>query len=165
MVETQPSAQSSFQKLNFGSSSQKTRKSRYQTFLVLSSFTGFLGFVRNILHRIVSNEGVTIKILVGCILKRQVRFKMKITSQNTCCIGRRAGTSGPRPSQRSQDEVEKYVAGTTSSHEHPSEPQNWENSNFGALDLPSPKNISNAKRIRWTREEHKEFVTAFCKQN
>ena len=31
-----------FQKLNFGNSSQKTRKSRYQTFLNLSSFTGFL---------------------------------------------------------------------------------------------------------------------------
>ena len=53
-VETQPSTQSPFQKLNFGSSSQKTRKSRYQTFLVLSSFTGFLYFVPNILARIVN---------------------------------------------------------------------------------------------------------------
>ena len=50
-VET--SAQSPLQKLRFGSSSQKTRKSRYQTFLVLSSFTGFLYFVPNILPRIV----------------------------------------------------------------------------------------------------------------
>ena len=41
-VETLSSAQSPFQKLNFGNSSQKTRKSRYQTFLVLSSYTGFL---------------------------------------------------------------------------------------------------------------------------
>ena len=49
----QPSAQSSFQKLNFGNSSEKTRKSKYQTFLVLSSFTGFLYFVSNILSRIV----------------------------------------------------------------------------------------------------------------
>ena len=32
-VETLPSAQSPFQKLNFGNSSQKTRKSRYQIFL------------------------------------------------------------------------------------------------------------------------------------
>ena len=51
-VDTSPSAKSLFQKLNIGSSSQKTRKSRYQTFLVLSSFTGFLYFVRNVLPRV-----------------------------------------------------------------------------------------------------------------
>ena len=44
-VELYPSAQSPFQKLNFDNSSHKTRKSRYQTFLLLSSFTGFLYFV------------------------------------------------------------------------------------------------------------------------
>ena len=52
-VQTQPSVKSPFQKLNFGNGSQKTRKSRYQTFLFLSSFTGFLNFVPNILPRIV----------------------------------------------------------------------------------------------------------------
>ena len=52
-VETEPSAQSPFQKLNLGSSSQKTRKGRYQTFLVLSSFTGFLYLVPNILPWII----------------------------------------------------------------------------------------------------------------
>ena len=52
-VETWPSAQSPFQELNFGISSQKTRKSRYQTFLVLTSFIGFLYFVPNILSEIV----------------------------------------------------------------------------------------------------------------
>ena len=52
-VETYPSAQSPFQKLNFGSSTQKTCKGRYQTFFVLSSFTGFLCFGPNILRRIV----------------------------------------------------------------------------------------------------------------
>ena len=41
-------------KLNLGSSSQKTRKSTYQTFLVLSSFTGFLYSVPTILPRIVA---------------------------------------------------------------------------------------------------------------
>ena len=51
--KTQPSAQHSFQKLNFGNSTQKTRKSRYQTFFILSSFTGFLYFVPNILSQIV----------------------------------------------------------------------------------------------------------------
>ena len=44
---------SSFQKSNFGNGNQKTRKSRYKTFLVLFSFTGFLYFVPNILPRIV----------------------------------------------------------------------------------------------------------------
>ena len=57
-VQTQPSAQSPFQKLNFGNSSPKTRKSRYQTFLVLSSFTGFLCFVPNILSEIVAFCGL-----------------------------------------------------------------------------------------------------------
>ena len=52
-VETSPSAQSPFQKLNFGNSSQKTLKSRYQTFLSLSSFPGFLYFVPVILSEIV----------------------------------------------------------------------------------------------------------------
>ena len=37
------------EKKNFGNDSQKTRKNRYQTFIVLSSFTGFLCFVPNIL--------------------------------------------------------------------------------------------------------------------
>ena len=37
-----PSAQPPFQKFNFGNSSLKKCKSRYQTFLVLPNFTGFL---------------------------------------------------------------------------------------------------------------------------
>ena len=45
--------ESPFQKLNFGNSSGKIRKNRYQTFVVLSSFTGFLYFVPNILSRTV----------------------------------------------------------------------------------------------------------------
>ena len=51
--ETHPCPLSPFQKLNFGGSSQKTRKSRYQTFLFLSSFTGFPYPVPNTLPRIV----------------------------------------------------------------------------------------------------------------
>ena len=53
-VET--SAQSPFQKSNFGNNSQKTCKSRYQNFLVLSSCTWFLYFVPNILSRNVETE-------------------------------------------------------------------------------------------------------------
>ena len=55
-AETEPSAQSPLHKLNFGSSSQKTRKSRYQNFLALSSFTGFIYPVPNTLLRIVGWE-------------------------------------------------------------------------------------------------------------
>ena len=40
-VETQPSAQSAC-RLNFGNSNQKLRKRRYQNFLSLFSFSGFL---------------------------------------------------------------------------------------------------------------------------
>ena len=52
-VETEPSAHFPFKKLNFGTSSQKTDKSRYQTCLILFTFTGFLYFVPNIFPMIV----------------------------------------------------------------------------------------------------------------
>ena len=55
-VEIQSNTQSPFHNLNFGSSSQKTRKSRHQTFLVPSGFTGFLYFVPNTLPRIVGTK-------------------------------------------------------------------------------------------------------------
>ena len=45
--------QAPFHKLNIGNSSQKTCKSRSQTFHLISGFTGFLYFVRNILPRLV----------------------------------------------------------------------------------------------------------------
>ena len=52
-LETQSSDQSSFHKSNFDNSCQKTSKIRRQIFEILSSFTGFLYFVPNILTRIV----------------------------------------------------------------------------------------------------------------
>ena len=54
-VETQPSAQSSIQKLNVDNSCEKTRKIRYYIFEVLSNFTVFLYFLPNILARIVDD--------------------------------------------------------------------------------------------------------------
>ena len=42
--ETNSSAQSSFQKWNFGNSTQEVQESRYQSFLVLSGFIRFLYF-------------------------------------------------------------------------------------------------------------------------
>ena len=52
-VKTESSAQSTFKKLSFGCSSQKTRESRCQSFLVFSSYTGFLQSLQNILDTIV----------------------------------------------------------------------------------------------------------------
>ena len=44
-VETEENAQSSFKKQNFGNSIQKLPKSKYQSFLVITSFAWFLYFV------------------------------------------------------------------------------------------------------------------------
>ena len=86
---------------------------------------------------------------------------MKTRSQTTCCIGRRADKSGPRPSVRTQAEIENYVTGKKSTTENLSESKNRENSNLLPLDPPSHKNISKAKRVKWTRDEYKEIMTAF----
>ena len=51
-METEPSAQSPFQKKNFGHSSLKLRRSIYQICLALSNFTWFLCFVPLIFSRI-----------------------------------------------------------------------------------------------------------------
>ena len=53
LVKTQHSAQSHSQKLDFSNSSQNVPKSKYQSSLLLSDFTGLLYFVRNILSEIV----------------------------------------------------------------------------------------------------------------
>ena len=53
-VQTQPSAQSPFQKSNVDNSCQKTRKIRYYIFEALSNFIVFLYFVPSILSRIVA---------------------------------------------------------------------------------------------------------------
>ena len=51
-LQTQPNAQSYFQKSNVDNSCQKTRKIRYYIFEVLPSFIVSLYFVPNILSRI-----------------------------------------------------------------------------------------------------------------
>ena len=56
-VETQPSAQSSFQRLNVDNSCEKLLKIRYYTFEVLSNFTVFLYFMSNVFARIVDVYG------------------------------------------------------------------------------------------------------------
>ena len=53
LVETQPSAQSSFQILNVNSGSEKAREIRYHIFQVLLTFTVFLKIVPNIFPIIV----------------------------------------------------------------------------------------------------------------
>ena len=53
-----PSAQFPIQKLNFGNNTQNVRKSSYECFLVLFSFTEFLYFVSNIFSRIVQKKQI-----------------------------------------------------------------------------------------------------------
>ena len=62
-VETQPSAQSSFQKLNVDNSCQKTRKIRYYIFEALPNFTLSPQFVPNTLARIVALSKFRYRIL------------------------------------------------------------------------------------------------------
>ena len=52
-VETEENAQSSFKKQNFGNSIQKLRKSKYQSFLVITSFAWFLYFVSISFYRMI----------------------------------------------------------------------------------------------------------------
>ena len=52
-VETRPSTQSSFQKLNVDNNCEKRRKIRYYIFEVLPNFTEFLYFVPNIFSTII----------------------------------------------------------------------------------------------------------------
>ena len=61
---------------------------------------------------------------------------------------------------RNQTGSEKYAAGTNSSPEHPSGPQNQEKLILGPLDSPSPKKRK-TKRTKWTREQYKQVMTAF----
>ena len=86
---------------------------------------------------------------------------MKTRIQTICCISLHADKLGLHPSVRSQTDIENYATGTSSSPEYPSEPQNQKNPNLGPLDPPSHKNISKAKRIKWTCEEYKEVMTSF----
>ena len=72
-MNTEPGAQSPFQKSNFRNGGQNLRKSRSQSFLVLSNFTLFLYFVPNILSRMVelftqtfANPAVTECIYISC---------------------------------------------------------------------------------------------------
>ena len=64
-VETQPSVQFSFQKLNFDNNRQKSRTIREQIFEALSNFNGFLYFVPNILSRIVELVSNIFWMIVG----------------------------------------------------------------------------------------------------
>ena len=78
MVETWSIDQSPFQKLNSGNNSQKVWKNKYQSFLVISNFTGFLYFVPNILSGIVGWNKTFDKINIGM----QNFSKKMITKRN-----------------------------------------------------------------------------------
>ena len=85
---------------------------------------------------------------------------METKSKKPYCIGCRAGKSGPRLPVANQAGIRKYAAGTNSSPEHPSGSQNREKLNLGPLDSPSPKKKQKPKRIKWTRGEYKQVMSA-----
>ena len=59
-VEKQPSTQSPFHEVNFSNSNYKTRKNKYQTFLVLSNFTEFLYCVPKTFPRIADIKTINV---------------------------------------------------------------------------------------------------------
>ena len=71
---------------------------------------------------------------------------METRSKKPYCIGHRASKSGPRLPVRNQAGIEKYIAGTNSSPEHPSGPQNWEKPNLCPLHSSSPKKKQKTKK-------------------
>ena len=82
-VEIYPSTQSPLMKLHIGSRSQKTRKYRYQTFLILSVFTGFQYFILNFLPRINRTDNILeiCKVLVQIHIfknkkKRDIQYRI-----------------------------------------------------------------------------------------
>ena len=72
----------SAQKLDFGNSSLKTRKSIYQAFLFLSTFTAFLHFIPNILSDIASFK----MLLLKRIFCYNFKSKMSMYSYFRLCI-------------------------------------------------------------------------------
>ena len=81
-VETQSSAQSFFQKLNFDKGSQKARKTRYQIFVALSNFAAFLYFVPNIFKSTYFEEQlrtVTFKIMFKKLRKIKICWQEILT--------------------------------------------------------------------------------------
>ena len=83
------------------------------------------------------------------------------TRSCTYRIDRRAGYQGPRPSASNQAEVEKLITGRNSSNERPGENQNREiNLESPSLNQSTTKS-KNKTRIKWTREEYKQVLTAF----
>ena len=78
--------QSPFQKLIFGNSSQKTCKCRYQTFLVMSSFTGFLYFVPNnmLSEIVVPSQTPSRSSHRRCSVKEQFLKSCEISQENIC---------------------------------------------------------------------------------
>ena len=74
-LETQPSAQSSFQKLNVDNSCQKTRKIRNDIFEILFNFAAFLYYVQHILASIV--EDINSEEIFGYFYKKNCTRQMK----------------------------------------------------------------------------------------
>ena len=102
------------------------------------------------------------KILVDGNLKTQKRnTKMETRRKKPYCIDHRASKLGPCLAVSNQVGIGKYGAGTNSYPEHPSVSQNREKPILNPLHSPSPKKKQKPKRMKWTREEYQQFMTAF----
>ena len=86
---------------------------------------------------------------------------MKTRRQNSCCIGRRTDKSGPRPSVRNQDDVEKCASGTKIPKDSLKGHQNSVKANSGPSETSKSPNKQDLKRQKWTREEYKEIMEAY----
>ena len=86
---------------------------------------------------------------------------MKTRSQNSCCIGRHADKSGPRPSVRNQAEVEKCASGTKFPKDSLKGHQNCVKANSGPSKTSKSSNKNDLKKQKWTREEYREIMEAY----
>ena len=84
---------------------------------------------------------------------------MNSQRRNQYRIGRPADKQGPRLQGGNQLEVEKSMNGTSSLQINPTGPQNRD-TNPGPPE-ETTNTWSNKKRIKWSREEYKDVVTAF----
>ena len=109
-LETYTSVQSSFQKLNFDKSSQKTLKSRYQTSLVLSNFTRSLYFVPNILLGILVQKSKSVNNSINLDLMFQLIKHRKAVTSNVS-EKNQGGIIFSYPKQKLQDTDQYWNCG------------------------------------------------------
>ena len=87
------------------------------------------------------------------------------SKNNSCRITRRADEQGMRPTGRDQPSIKKSTTGISPPVDDPLVHQNGDNPESGTLDLPSNQNTNKTKpkRLKWSKEEYKEVMSAYYK--